>query len=138
MGPASFLPPCPPSATLAVARSLLAPAAAAAAADAASAETNPQRVCPEKPGLLEQGLCWLTLPDGREGERASGQREGTRAEPASYLPSPSPPLTAKGGRQKAGGRGLGLSARVCGSESRVCFCEQAPLSVQSGTCWGDV
>lgn len=66
MGPASFLPPCPPSATLAAACSLLTPAAAAA--DAASAEINPPRVCPEQPGLLEPGLGWLTLPDRRESQ----------------------------------------------------------------------
>ena len=109
-GPASFLPPCPPSATLAAARSLLAPAAAAAAA-AASAETNPPRVCPEQPGLLEPGLGWLTLPDGRE--RARRPREGPRAEPAPSLPSPSPPSPAKGEKQEPGVGSQRAAVSVC-------------------------
>lgn len=98
MGPASFLLSCPPSATLAAARSLLAPAAAAA--DAASAETNPQRVCPEKPGLLEQGLGWLTLPDGRERSEPAGRgREQGLSQPLTF-----PALPTEGGRR------LGLEA----------------------------
>lgn len=71
-GPASFLPPCPPSATLASTLSLLAPAAAAA--DAASAETNPPRVCPEQSGLPEPGLGWLA--DSARQEGASQPVEG--------------------------------------------------------------
>lgn len=100
MGPASFLPPCPPSATLAAARSLLAPAAAASAAAVPSAETNPPRVCPEQPGLPEPGwAAWLCQMGGSE-PASTGREQGLSQAP--NLPSPSPPSPAKGGRQDAG------------------------------------
>lgn len=71
-GPASFLPPCPPSATLAAARSLLAPAAAAAAATA-SAETSPLREFAQN----SQGCRSLAgLADSARQEGASQPAEG--------------------------------------------------------------